>query len=277
MRVGIVGYGVVGHALERILRRGSHDIAIYDKFKRPFDGDDLKVEINRCDLVFLAVCTDQKPETGECNLLEVDECVSWILPPICIKSTIIPGTVEKLCREYGKPIAFSPEYLGEHPNHPWREIDSAGFVIVGGDTQIQDLVISVLQTCVNREVQFYRASATTAELCKYMENCFLATKLAFVNQFFEIAKVHGIEFETLRELWLLDSRVGRSHTEVRGNGAFGGKCLPKDLRAIIAAMKERGGAPLLEAVSNYNDLLKSRARPKSSPDSEEHCRGAANR
>jgi UDPglucose 6-dehydrogenase len=102
-----------------------------------------------------------------------------------------------------------------------------------------------------------------------MENCFLAAKVAFVNQFFDIAQALGVDFDELRRLWLLDPRVGPSHTMVTPERGFRGRCLPKDMAALIAAMRPLGGAPLLEAVQAYNDRICSeadrhRARQKTS-------------
>jgi UDPglucose 6-dehydrogenase len=91
-----------------------------------------------------------------------------------------------------------------------------------------------------------------AELCKYMENCFLATKVAFVNQFYDIAQAFDVDFSELRELWLVDPRVGSSHSSITTERGFRGRCLPKDVSALVAAMKATGGAPLLEAVLDYN-------------------------
>lgn len=107
-------------------------------------------------------------------------------------------------------------------------------------------------------VEYYTTSARTAELCKYMENCFLATKVAFVNQFFDLADLFGVDFAELRRFWLLDSRISASHTEVTAERGFGGRCLPKDMRAIVAASKVLyGDAPLLRAVLNYNDSVRT--------------------
>lgn len=88
-----------------------------------------------------------------------------------------------------------------------------------------------------------------------MENCFLATKVAFVNQFHDIALAFEVEFAELREMWLADPRIGASHTMVSEERGFRGRCLPKDLAALIAAMRPLGGAPLLEAVLSYNTAL----------------------
>jgi hypothetical protein len=99
----------------------------------------------------------------------------------------------------------------------------------------------------------------TAELCKYMENTFLATKVAFVNQFYDLAQVYGVNYNELRELWLADERIGRSHTIVTEERGYRGRCLPKDIAAIIQAAKPFGGAPLLEAIDRYNDEVCRRA------------------
>ena len=101
--------------------------------------------------------------------------------------------------------------------------------------------------------------AKTAELCKYMENAFLATKVAFVNQFYDLAEAWGVDYTELRELWLEDERIGRSHTLVTEERGYRGRCLPKDMAAIIQAARQVGGAPLLEAVDRYNDEVCRRA------------------
>ncbi len=175
---------------------------------------------------------------------------------MCIKSTVIPGTVDRLTAVGHREIVFSPEYLGESLGHPWSEPDSCGFVIVGGTGKTVTLVTNAYRSCAP-QLTFHYADARTAELCKYMENCFLATKVSFVNQFYEIAKVFGVSFEELRGLWLLDTRIGESHTRVEGERGFGGRCLPKDMTAIVASLSDHGGAPLLEAVLRYNSQLRS--------------------
>ena len=257
MKLGIVGYGVVGKALQQCLSSNrANNIVIYDKFKKPFDGSDRQEEINNCDLVFVCVPTPSRTD-GCCDTSAVEECVGWITRPICIKSTVVPGTVERLSSA-NRQIAFSPEYIGQEPHHPWKTIASCGFAIVGGPPEVRELVIKVLRSCLSTETPIRETDSRTAELCKYMENCFLATKVAFSNQFYEIAEFFDVDFEELRSLWLLDSRIGESHTAVYPDRGFAGHCLPKDLRAIIAATKEFGGSPFLEALLAYNERLLQR-------------------
>ena len=254
MNIGIVGHGVVGSAVVRFFSKcRGHRVVIYDKHQR--EHSESKVQVNECDLVFVCVPTPVGSDGMSCDLSAVEECVRWIEAPICIRSTVPPGTCDRLAKETGQTIVFSPEYLGEQPEHPWPDEASCGFLIVGGAPAGRDLVISAYLTCAGTG-KFLRTTAVTAELCKYMENCFLATKVAFVNQFYDIAGVFGVPFSELRELWLADPRIGPSHTTVTEKRGFGGRCLPKDVAAMTAIMRLHGGAPLLEAVLKYNRHLR---------------------
>lgn len=260
MNIGIVGYGVVGKALARLFgyEAGNPDLHIYDKLLPGMNDARSKAAIRTCDLVFVAVPTPEAPD-GTCNISAVEEVVSWVSPPMCLKSTVLPGTVDRLVKRTGKRICFSPEYVGETKWHPWKGIESHGFVIVGGEKSLCDLVVRAYQAFLGPQVHYYMTDARTAELCKYMENSFLATKVAFVNQFYDLAQAYGVNFNELRELWLADERIGRSHTVVTEERGYRGRCLPKDIAAIIRAARAVGGAPLLEAIDRYNDGVCRRA------------------
>src|SRR5437867_4103077 len=195
MKLGVVGYGFVGRVLTRFLAR-SHEVFIYDKFIPEHASDLDRKKVSSSDLVFVAVPTPLNAD-GQCDTSAIEETVEWIHRPICIKSTIVPGTVDRLVAATGRRIVFCPEYIGEAPDHPWADVDSCGFLIVGGEHEFADLVIKVYKTCSPR-LRCYETDARTAELCKYMENCFLGTKFAFVNQFFDIATAFSVSFDELR-------------------------------------------------------------------------------
>lgn len=260
MNIGIVGYGVVGKALAGLFgyEAGNPDVHIYDKLLPGMKDGRSRAAIQSCDLVFVAVPTPEAPG-GTCDLSAVEEVVSWVSPPMCLKSTVPPGTVDRLIQRTGKRICFSPEYVGETKWHPWKGIESHGFVIVGGEKSLCDLVVRAYQAYLGPLVHYYMTDARTAELCKYMENSFLATKVAFVNQFYDLAQAYGVNFNELRELWLADERIGRSHTIVTEERGYRGRCLPKDMAAIIQAARQVGGASLLEAVHRYNEEVCRRA------------------
>jgi UDPglucose 6-dehydrogenase len=254
MKLGIVGYGVVGKALAKVFHHdaGNSDLVIYDKFVKGMNSRSRRAALQQCDLVFIAVPTPEGSD-GKCDLSAIEEVVLWVKPVMCVKSTVPPGTVDRLAAKTRKTICFSPEYVGETTWHSMKGIESHGFIIVGGDRFACKLVIQAYQQFLGPSPHYYITDAKTAELCKYMENAFLATKVAFVNQFYDIAQGLGVDFNELRELWLADDRVGRSHTIVTAERGYRGRCLPKDMASIIHAAKEAGGAPLLEAVDRFND------------------------
>lgn len=254
MKLGIVGYGVVGKALGKVFQfeAGNPNVVVYDKFVKGMNTARRRAALQECDLVFVSVPTPESPD-GRCDLSAIEEVVSWVKPVMCVKSTVPPGTVDRLAAMTGKAICFSPEYVGETIWHPFKGIESHGFVIVGGKRSVCELVIRAYQQFLGPMPHYYITSARTAELCKYMENAFLATKVAFVNQFYEIAQGFDVDYNELRELWLADGRVGRSHTIVTAERGYRGRCLPKDMASIIHAAREVGGAPLLEAVDKFND------------------------
>ena len=254
MNIGIVGYGFVGRRLADLFGC-VHKVTIYDKALPGYSSASQREALNSCDVVFVAVPTPTGPDGLSCDLTQVHETLSWIKVPTCIKSTVPPGTTESVASWFNAPIAVSPEYMGESSQHHWKTPDSYGFQIIGGARTVAELVIAAYRESSRRTIEFHVTDSTTAELAKYMENCFLATKVAFVNQFYDLAKSLGVDFNEVRNLWLLDPRIGSSHTYVREGRGFGGRCLPKDLRAIIAVANSFGGATLLEAVNDFNEAV----------------------
>lgn len=254
MRIGIIGFGVVGKALNELLEKSGHDMILYDEFISGIRGPDQRRAINSCELAFVAVPTPENPD-GSANIAAIESVLSWLKVPACIKSTMPPGTTQNFRESGFNRLCYSPEYLGETLWHRWGKNAAHDFLIVGGERDTCDLVIHAIQQTIGPELRCFVTDSTTAELCKHMVNSFLATKVAFVNQFFDLAQMFEVDFNELRELWLADDRIGRSHTMVTEERGFRGKCLPKDLIAIIRAADKFGGAPFLDAVDKYNDLV----------------------
>jgi UDPglucose 6-dehydrogenase len=255
-RVGIVGYGVVGKAHHDAFVAANIETAVFDKYDPRYSGTTEAEAVNRCDLVFIAVPTPSGSD-GSCDLSAVEEAVGWIERPICIKSTIPPGTTNRLVAETQKRIVFSPEYTGETAFHPHKGRLSANVVAVGGYKETAELVVHIYTRVLGPQPIYIITDAVTAELAKYMENCFFATKVAFVAQFYLLAHSFGADFTSMREIWAADDRIGRSHSTVVGSPGFAGRCLPKDLSAILAAAKAKNcSAPLLEAVDCLNRSLR---------------------
>lgn len=247
-QIGIVGFGFVGRSMKQVF---GDDAITYDVK----DGPPGRARINACDVVFVCVPTPVN-EDGACDTSVVEECVGWIdAPQIVLRSTVRPGTTERLRRQTGKRVIFQPEYIGETPAHPMVDARKHEFIVLGGPTAETSLVADLYAGYYHSDVRFYFTDSTTAEVVKYMENAFYAAKVIFCNEFYDIARAHGVDYNELREVWLADPRISRDHTFVYpDNRGFSGKCLPKDVSAIIHSSLGRGMVPsLLQAIMAINE------------------------
>jgi UDPglucose 6-dehydrogenase len=256
MKIGIIGFGYVGKAMYELLKN-HYEILIYDPAK---EDSNTKEEINKCDLGI--VCVPTPDSHDRCDTSIVKETIDWLETPlILIKSTVEPTTTSKLIQETGKHIVFSPEYIGEgkyfqpfwkYP-HP-TEIKYHSFQIFGGDKKDCSQLVDIFKKVMGADVVYSQTDSTTAECVKYMVNTWGAMKVTFANEWFEIAKGFGVDYNELRDLFLLDGRTEKIHTLVfPDKRGFDGKCFPKDLNAIIFASRTTGYDPrLLEEVNNSN-------------------------
>jgi UDPglucose 6-dehydrogenase len=116
------------------------------------------------------------------------------------------------------------------------------------------MVLDLYASVMANDAHYIATTNLAAEIAKYMENSFLAVKVAFCYEFAQICEAYDVDYKVVRELWLHDPRMGRSHTMVlAGQKGFNGKCLPKDISAIVEAVAQNGFDPLmLRAVRDIN-------------------------
>lgn len=267
--VAIIGYGYVGKAVEAFFR-SHYKTVIYD----PPLGYTDKDAVNAASLAVICVPTPMSAD-GSVDLSFIEGTFEWLTAPlILIKSTVPPGTTARLTKQYSleERLVFSPEYIGEGKYtvpfwkgwpHP-TDMKLHNFFIFGGAPRAMTQILEYFKRIAGPSARFMQTDSTTAELVKYMENSWLAAKVTFVNEFYEIAKAFGVDYNELRELWLLDGRVEPSHTlvftESRG---FGGKCLPKDLNGIVRASEQAGYSPnLLKQVLSSNTQMGGESAPQ---------------
>jgi UDPglucose 6-dehydrogenase len=249
MRIAIAGYGTIGHLVEDIFGL-VHDTVIYDPPKGLGHPDCLQ----DVDFVFVCVPTHSLAD-GECDSTKVEEIVAAATPEqaIVCHSTVSIGTTERLMRTYGKPLVYVPEYAGESPDHPYRQIVNRAFFILGGYEPTVTSVRQLFETVYGDECRYYSVAPTAAEFAKYMENAFLALKVAFCNEFYDLCQVFRVDYELVRELWLQDPRIGASHTVVTSERGYDGKCLPKDVSALCATARRAGVLmEMMEAAQRAN-------------------------
>jgi UDPglucose 6-dehydrogenase len=239
---------------------------------------DYKAEILETDISFIAVGTPSKRD-GSINLTQVKNAareIGQVLKEketyhlVAVKSTVIPGTTENLVKptiekfsgkscgdEFG--ICTNPEFLREGSGihdtlHPDR-------IIIGEiDKKAGDILESLYRDFYGNEMPpLIRTNIPTAELIKYANNAFLATKISFINEIANICeKIPGADITVVAKGIGLDNRIGPQFLQA-GLG-YGGSCLPKDVKALMAHSKKLGHNPtLLRAVNKINETQPHKA------------------
>lgn len=250
MKIGIIGCGHVGSAMHTLFK----DAVLYDKYK----SLGTREEINACDVAFVCVPTPMA-EDGSCDTSIVEEVISWCkCKCIILRSTVRVGFTREMCEKYQKTIVFQPEYYGETVAHPFSDLSDRKWLTFGGTKEGIALAISAYQTVCNANIDIYQCAPEEAEMAKYMENAFFATKVTFCNEMYEFCKKMGIDYNVVREVWTADPRIGKYHTFVyEDNRGYGGSCLPKDISSLKTQGIENGlDMTLTTAVIDKNAFIR---------------------
>ncbi|MDZ7265862.1 MAG: UDP-glucose/GDP-mannose dehydrogenase family protein [candidate division KSB1 bacterium] len=180
---------------------------------------------------------------------------------VVVRSTVVPGTVNRqiiplMERESGKShgrgfsVCFNPEFLREGSSV--KDFESPPFTLVG--TRDQACVEKVRELYAGVAAPFYVSSLEVAETVKYASNIYHAVKITFANELGAYCKSLGIDSHEVMNLFALDTKLNISRAYLRPGFAFGGSCLPKDLRALLYHAKSQDlSLPLLEAVLPSNE------------------------
>ena len=171
------------------------------------------------------------------------------------KSTISPGTTEKWNKKYeALNIVFNPEFLTER-SAVFDFLSQTRYVL-GGDESDTNKVAELYRDRFGQTISIIETDFQSAELIKYVCNCFFATKVSFMNEMREISDKVDADWSTVVEGFVRDGRVGHSHINVPGPDGkfgFGGSCFPKDVQAMIEFFKKNNIEPsTLEGVWKTN-------------------------
>ncbi|MCL1866785.1 MAG: hypothetical protein FWF82_05190, partial [Oscillospiraceae bacterium] len=173
----IAGYGVIGKYQYNELKSLNPDI--YDKYIPEYTS----AINNRYKVAFVCVPTEMSAD-GSADISIVEEAVAAIdAEIIVIKSAVPVGTCDSLCVKYKKNIVMSPEYYGATQHSP----ETASFLILGGDIRLTKKVARVYYKVKDGSFRIRFTDFKTAELAKYMANCFLALKVTFCCEFKQIS------------------------------------------------------------------------------------------
>jgi len=265
--LGIVGQGFVGSAVREGMKN-YYDVHTYDKFKEQDSTvKDLVTLSIKSEVAFICLPTPMRDD-GSCYLGILEEVltdlnnIATLGEQYCnifvVKSTIPPGSTENWNTIYKNiDIVFNPEFLTEA--NAMDDYKNQNRIVIGGPRKATTIVKQVFAKAFPT-VPIIKTSSSMAELVKYTTNCFLATKVSFANEMYEICEALDLDYDKLIEYATNDARLGYSHWSVPGpdgDFGFGGHCFPKDLSALIYQAKSLGVDPsMLKAVEDKNNKVR---------------------
>lgn len=257
MKVGIIGYGIIGQATASLFQ----DVVIYDPFKGYHDTSAL----NKCTLVF--VCVPTPTVDGRNDLTALQTVLTELIPQlsdqvVCIRSTILPGTTRGFQQCWPQTaFAYNPEFLRGHC--AFEDALKPHRVVVGADAKwIGEIVADAYRASRACIPQLIITDSITAEMIKYAANCFLAMKITYANEIFDACNALGVDYEQVRQGVSLDPRIGNSdELSINPNSrGFRDECLPKDLDAFISFITEQGlPLQIFEVIRDINYRLLNEA------------------
>tara|TARA_B100001778_G_scaffold334322_1_gene345278 strand:- start:718 stop:1572 length:855 start_codon:yes stop_codon:yes gene_type:complete len=252
MKIGIVGNGFVGSSVAFGFSPQTGcdaEIKIYDK-------DETKSthslsETLESDFIFVSVPTPSNSD-GSINLDIIYNCFSEMSMlnkrkdnVILLRSTVVPGTTRKLKNKFRNlNIVFNPEFLTER-SAKFDFINQSRFILGGKQSDVEKVALLYINR-FGSTTPVIKTNYETAEMIKYMNNCYFATKVSFMNEMYQIADANGVDWEMAVDGFIRDGRIGHSHLAVPGPDGkfgFGGSCFPKDVQAMINFAKKSGISP----------------------------------
>ena len=260
MNIGIIGQGFVGNAIYQKFKN-YYNVYTYD-LQAKLCNSTLEIINEECNIIFVCLPTPMD-KNGRCHIGIVEEALNdlEILTSIdqsekivIVKSTIPPGTTKKWNKEFTfLDIVFSPEFLTEA--NAVSDFDNQKRIILGGG-KIPTTKLKPIFAKAFPKATIIKTDSTYAEMVKYVTNSFLATKVSFANEMYEICKGLNVDYDKVIEYACYDERLGKSHWAVPGpdgNFGYGGHCFPKDIQALINVAKDLNVNPrMLEATNEKN-------------------------
>lgn len=259
-KIGVIGQGFVGSAVTEGMKN-YFDIISYDKDKsKNSTVDNLEDLIKSIDISFLCLPTPMRKD-GSCDVSIVRGCLDDI-SNICrlldkeiiiiLKSTVPPSTTDSLNLEFNNlHIVFNPEFLTE--SNAIDDYKNQNRIIIGGD-KVSTAIVKQIFVKSFPKIPIIKTSAIIAETIKYVTNSFLAMKVSYANEIYQLCKKMDIDYDKVIEYARYDDRLGNSHWNVPGPDGgfgFGGHCFP----GYFTIKTNEGNISLEDA---YNDFKKGK-------------------
>ena len=249
-----------------------HKSVASGQFKASGDAD---LSVQNSSISFVCVGTPSRPN-GSLNTTYVERVCEDIgkglankegFHIVVMRSTLLPGMTEELVvpaleRASGKTagvdfgICFNPEFLREGSSI--HDFYHPPYTILGTDDE--RIITAVKDVYAMLDAPFLVVPLKVAEMVKYVNNAFHALKVTFANEIGAVCKEQNIDSHQVMEIFCMDRKLNLSPYYLKPGFAFGGSCLPKDLRALLYQSRQLDTSlPVLEAILPSNSLQVDRA------------------
>ncbi|MDD4307654.1 MAG: UDP-glucose/GDP-mannose dehydrogenase family protein [Thermoplasmata archaeon] len=276
--ISIIGSGFVGQTQGKYLEGLGHDVSYYDisetalkRFSKSKRKETVLHAVTSTEASFICVPTPFNNGFDASIIKSIFSDIAKAIPLkqsqhlIVVKSTVLPGTTEKLLLPLllknvpsdEARICVNPEFVTEISS-TWTDdedflIDKGneGRIVIGALNKESGEWLKQIYSKDMAEV--FLTDLKTAEMTKYAANCMLAVKISYWNEIFLICEELSIDSNEVARLTTLDSRIGE-YGSIHGK-AFGGKCLPKDLKSLMSLTGNIDGVGILKAANRVNDWM----------------------
>jgi len=271
--VAVIGQGFVGGSLTTVLNERGIVVYTYDKSGKQARGgqhprlshglsypaESVRELVTTCESlvdfsrVYFVCLPTPMHEDGGADLSIVQSILEQLADVpgdriAVVKSTVPPGSTDMWNKQFSKDglhTVFNPEFLTEA--NALDDMRNQNRIVLGGPRPWINTVKQVFQTAFPK-VPIVKTSSTNAELTKYVTNCFLAMKVSFANEMYQVcqaldAKGFNADYDRVIECATLDTRLGSSHWNVPGPDGhlgYGGSCFCKDVNALMFVSRQLG-------------------------------------
>ena len=265
MNIGIIGQGFVGNAVYNKFKN-YYNVLTFDLDKTICNSSFEKINKD-CKYIFVCLPTPMNKD-GSCYtgivedlLIKLDKHSKEISQSkiVVVKSTIPPGTTKKWNDKFDNlSVVFNPEFLTEA--NAVKDYENQNRIILGGPKN-ETLQLNSIFSKVFPTAKIINTNSTDAEMVKYTTNSFLAMKVSFANEIYQICKKVNADYDKVIESTIQDERLGTSHWKVPGpdgDFGYGGHCFPKDINALISVAINNNISPkMLIATNEKNKEVRS--------------------
>ena len=266
VKLAISGLGFVGNSMLESFLNKKLDVIGYDKYKDI--GVGLFKDLLNVDIIFLALPTKFNESTQTYDLSEIIDSCEFLNSEkynglVVIKSTVIPGTTEKLSEKFKNlNLVHNPEFLSAKT--AFEDFHSQKHIVLGitSNCNIDKYLLLKNLYSSNYESVISECTSNESETMKCFANSFYAVKIQFFTEMYLTCKSNGSNFENVKDMMLRNGWINPMHTNVPGSDgkiSYGGYCFPKDTKALNSYLEKNNipnsilNSTILERDSIRND------------------------